>query len=403
MVATSPQGNHARLAVVRWLLLTVMLLAIGLPLPLTILVRYVAADWIRNSVSPPLIEKADAPIRSPLRLATWWSGEVQRRFEPWFASILAPRGWTVRMTNQIYYSAFGRSYMDRSDIIVGRDQYLYGRNYLYWYCEADRFPMTEHVTPFIVKLRELQYRLARRDRLLLFLLTPSKAVTMPEFLPARLCARPTAPDRAHKLLVALLRQAGIPVIDGPDLVLAMKAHDPLPPFPRGSVHWSRLAGSRVAAVFMDEILRLSGADLGSIAQRDPQWNHPPIGSDSDLADLLNLFWPPLDYPTGEAESICRSTASGQSTTLIAVGGSFLTAVIEPLVACNLFKRVDMYFYYTLGHTRWPGGSEPVDRVTLKWREMLDQANVIMVEVNESMIGYVPHLDQFLDDAIAALR
>lgn len=403
MRATGPQSTPASLSVVGWLLLTVMLLTVGLPLPLTIVARYVAADWTRDWISPPLIDNADAPIRPPLRLATWWRGELQRAFESWFTSIMAPRGWIVRLTNQVYYSAFARSYMDRSAIIVGRDQYLYELDYLHSYCEADRAPGADGLAPFIAKLHELQYRLARRDRLLLFLLTPSKAVIMPEFLPAGLCDRPAAPDRPRKLLVALLRQAGIPVIDGSDLTLAMKAQDPLPPFPRGGVHWSRLAASRVATVFMDEIQRLSGADLGRITQRDPRWTGPPIGSDADLAALLNLLRPPINYPTGTPESICQSTAHGQRTSLVAVGGSFLLTVIEPLVACNLFKQVDVYFYYTLGHMRWPGGREPVDRATLKWREVFDQASVAVIEVNESAIGHVPHLDQFLDDAIAALR
>jgi len=404
MVLGTAPPTRAPMPTIRRLLLAVMLLAIGLPLPLTILVRSAPADWFRGSVYLLLTDNADAPIRPPLRPAAWWNGDFQRGFEPWFAAVMAPRGWIVRLTNQLYYSAFGRSYMLGGAIVVGREEYLYEVTYLRAYCRSTHGAGADTFASFIGKVRELQSLLARRGRPLWFMVTPSKPVIMPEFLPAGLCDRPAAPDRLRKLFVALLQDAGIPVIDGSDMALAMKARDPLPPFPRGSVHWSRLAGGRAAGALMDEITALSGVDLGGLTLRNPRWTAAPVGTDADLAAILNLLRPPLDYPTGEAESICRPTVRGQSASLIAVGGSFLITALDPIGACRLFKQMDLYFYYTLGRIRWPGGREPVDRATLRWREMLEQAAVTVIEINESVIGPdVPHLEQFLDDALAALR
>jgi alginate O-acetyltransferase complex protein AlgJ len=405
MADTSEPPSRAPLRAGRWLLLTAMLLALGVPLPLTILTQTPWGVGIRAWVTPPLDGYTRVPGRPPLRLSTWRSGQFQRDAESWFGSALASRGWLVRLTNQFYYSLFRRSYMIEGHIVVGRDQYLYGLTYLHFYCRSDAPLSIEALARFAAGMSELRSVLARRNNHLLFIVTPSKATGLPEFLPARLCDPPAAPDHRRRLFVRMLRESGVAVIDGPELARAMKARDPLPPFPRGSVHWSLLAGSRVAGVVMEEIRRISGDDLGQLTVDTPRWNAPPVGSDADYARLLNLLRPPLDYPTGAARPVCRSTLRGRRTVAVAVGGSFLEAVLGPIGACGLFERVDFYFYYTQGHDRWPGGGrEPVDRAALKWGELLARDGVTMVELNEMLIGTdVPYPHEFLGDALAALR
>src|SRR5713101_9414885 len=133
--------------------------------------------------------------------------------------------------------------------------------------------------------------------------------------------RPPAPDRERERFVASLRQAAIATIAGPELVQTMKGHDPLPPFPRGGTDRSLLAGARVNARLVEAIARSLRRDVGELAIDPPQWGAPPTGRDADLARLLNLWRPPVDYPTGSASHRCRSAAAGRSTRFIALGGS----------------------------------------------------------------------------------
>jgi hypothetical protein len=82
-------------------LLAVMLVAIGLPLPLTLLVHGSPAP-VRQVLASPRLHDNAAPLRRPrLRPTTWWRGEFQRDFEPWFGSVIEPRGWIVQLTNQV--------------------------------------------------------------------------------------------------------------------------------------------------------------------------------------------------------------------------------------------------------------------------------------------------------------
>jgi len=386
----------------RRLSLIVMLLTIMLPLPLTVLARSIPAERIRGLLSPPLLDNADPPSRPPLRPGTWRRGEFQHGFEPWFASVVVPRGWSVRLTNQLYYSLFARSYMLGGTVVIGRDHYLFQRDDVRAYCESARGDGVA-ITRLVVKIGELRNLLARHHHQLLFVVSPSKAVTESEFLPSGLCRWPVAPDQPRRRLVERLRDAAVPVIDGPDLVREMKAHDPVPPFYRGSVHWSRLVGQRVAGVLLQDVRTLTGIDVGDLTLGPASWTVSPNGTDKDFAELLNLLRPPFDYPTAVTQPICRSTVRGHEARLVAVGDSFLITVLDPIAACGLFKKIDLYFYYTLGRIRWPGGLTPVDRAKLRWSKTLNMSPVTVVEINEAAINHdVPYLLQFIEDAIAAL-
>jgi hypothetical protein len=80
---------------VRRLLLTVMLAAIALPLPLTLMVQGSPAR-VRQALASPLLHDNAEPLRRPrVRPTTWWRGQFQRDFEAWFGSVIEPRGWIV--------------------------------------------------------------------------------------------------------------------------------------------------------------------------------------------------------------------------------------------------------------------------------------------------------------------
>jgi hypothetical protein len=226
---------------------------------------------------------------------------------------------------------------------------------------------------------------------------------LPERLPRTACRPAGDPSARRRRFLGELRAAGVPVIDGHALVMAMKAEDPLPPFPRGGIHWSRVVGVRMATTVLDEVRRRR-PDVGGVGLRHLRWDARPEKSDRDLADLLTLFRPPVDYRVPAAETVCRPTSGGQTPTLVTVGGSFLYQVIDPITECGLFRRVEHYFYYDELYQRWPG---PVtarpDPATRRWREKLAETDVVVLELAEHRIGQAPHFERFITDVLSALR
>jgi hypothetical protein len=388
--------------VARAVLLGLMLLVMGLPLAHTLVVRGdpVGRTWLAS----PRLGNVVFPLEPEWTAAGWMSGDFQRRADRWFANVVEPRGWVIPLTNQLFYSVFAKSHMYDRTIVIGRDGELYERTYVASYCEDADAGGLGVIVDSAARVGELRERLSRRGKVMLVLVTPSKAAVVPERLPAAVCPPPSDPGARRRQLVSELRASGVSVIDGHALAMAMKAEDPLPPFPHGGTHWSRVVGARVAAVAMREAGRQADHDLGGLDVRRVRWDAAPMKSDRDLADLLRLFVPPFDYPVGAAEVECRPTPGGRGRTLVTVGGSFLYQVLEPITECGLFRQVEHYFYYDTSHERWPDyRRERVDRATLRWQEKLAGTDVVILEIAEHLITRAPHFERFTADALAATR
>jgi hypothetical protein len=390
---------------IRWrrLLLALMLLCLGLPVPLTLFLQLpLPAGVLRVIAAPPLASAVQPAALPSFDLDAWWGRDFQTGFEAWLTDHTEPRGWTVRITNQLYFTLFGRSHMKEGKIVVGRDGNLFEISYLKSYCR--RPPADAELAAFAARIGALAARLRSSGQGLVFLLTPSKATIMPEFLPVDLCERQPGVAAVPARFAALVRQAGVPVVDGVELAEAAKAADPLPPFPPGGIHWSNLLSLHAAGLLLDTLGRAAGKDFGSVAAGPVRWDAAPVGTDRDLANLLNVLAPPDDYVVGSAEPICRAAPAGLQTDVVAVGGSFLIPVLSTFARCGLFRSIEQYFYYTRWWGRYPERAlQPVARAGLDWRARLAPPTILILELNASRIdGNVGWMNEFIDDALAAL-
>jgi hypothetical protein len=370
---------------------------LGLPLLLGLAARLVPALEAR-----PLYHEATPPRPPAPRWATLADRSFQAGLETWFAERLPPRRPAIELANQLYYDLFRRSYMYGENIVVGQGRTLFERFYIQAWCRSTADPAA--LGRLVDRIAALRDRFARDGRVLLFLVTPSKAVVMPELMPEA-CPPPADPDLPRRTLLALLRARRIPLIDGHAAVVEMKRDDPLPPFPQGGTHWSRLAAARVAGALLAAAGRLAGADLGGLSVSDIGWQAAPTPPDDDLALLLNLHDPPVHFPVGAGHEACRTTAAGQSAELVAVGGSFLHLPLSAIAECRLLARIDYFFYYDQFRLAPPSEERhPVERAQIDWKSRLARTRLLLLEANEQQIeSGAPHLDRFLDDALPQLR
>jgi hypothetical protein len=387
----------------RWLLVGFMLLALGLPLALTLAATTLPPALARSFASPALVGAGRPQGPPALTAVGWWRRAYQDAFADWFANRLEPRGWTVRITNQIYFTLFRRSRMRNETIVIGRDDMLFPVLYLHAYCRSAI--AADIVRPWVEKLAELRDRLARRGSLLLLVLTPSKAVTLPEFLPAGICRTPAAPDAPRRDFLAMAREAGLPVFDGAGPVHAMRRDDPVLPFPPGGGHWSRLVAARISAGVMAELGRLSGEDLGGLRLGEPEWEVAPENDDRELARVLNLLSPGYADATASADIGCAVADAGRSRAIVGIGMSFLEQILQRFSDCGLFASAESYFYYDRSRRHFPGTErKPVDRAGLDWNAVFARPAVLLVEFNEARLDQeLDWLDAFLDDALGQVR
>jgi len=335
----------------------------------------------------PQVEKLDA--------GNWFSADFQRSVSRAFDGSFGLRPLLVRFSNQLYFDVLERSFMDSSSIIVGKQGQLYQTPYLFDYTfqrpESD-FELRE----FVELLERAQKLLAERGQMFLYMTTPSKAVWHWETLPDFFQTHSQPGPRSYQLLKPLLAESDVHWLDAAQLT-GQTSDDPRDPaFPKGGIHWS---DSR-AFLATQELVRMLNHDYHRelpvpVAQRIEYRNKNAKGVDADLARLLFVYFPPVDYPHTRVHPAAGEGVEGRKA--VYVGSSFSEPVADYLRECDVFAAVDYYFYYRLEKNR-----QPFDAATIDWEHDILQADAIIVESNESALPG-QHVIDFLNDLIARLE
>ena len=353
----------------------------------------VERDWpkLRIRSASPLAGVAK-PKPAPWTLSDFLAGETQRaasinlgRMSPIFPI-------SVRAKNQLIYSLFGGS--AAPGVVIGRHGQLFEQFYIDEYCRRDGGADANRLAAWARDIGAIQESVTRAGKSFVYVISPSKAARYPEDLPASATcgARATAmPDKLPPYLAAL-REAHVRFVDGASLITAERANYSIPLFPRGGTHWNSLA----AGLTLKEITRAAPSALG---QYDFTWRQAPepVGTDRDLADLMNLLRPDLDYPTTEIVSSHPPGDCARPPRLLAMGGSFVHQLLAAAMLSSCPPAVDYWFFMRtedngveLGHFRRPPGETgngervPADSDALD--ENLRHADLVLLEENESNLS-----------------
>jgi alginate O-acetyltransferase complex protein AlgJ len=263
-------------------------------------------------------------------------------------------------------------------------------HYLEAYCSITNGMGGRLASENIPKLKEIQEFYRARGGIFIELITPSKVAQMPEAFINRFPCE-NSPDARVQFLpqyVESLREAGINVVDAAGLIHSLKGRDPVGLFPQGGVHWNELAAARAVSVLVEEINRRAATKL--IPSFDFTYDVSPVagGMDQDLAELLNVFFPPLNYSTPKVKFV-RSASCPDSPSLAievaVVGDSFSHRVSRILIEQNCLYGLNFYYYW---HALFGGFPYRKIREGLVRADIsrLRDAKIMIFEENESFLG-----------------
>ena len=178
----------------------------------------------------------------------------------------------------------------------------------------------------IPKLKDIQNFYQTHGGIFVYVFTPSKAAHLPEYFVNRLPCPSTQAARTQLLpdYVGALRRAGINVVDTASLIHSLKDTYPFDLFPQGGVHWNDVGGAVAVSAVVDEINRLAGHEIIPPFKFTYAMSKPAKGADGELADLLNVFFPPLGYQTPKV-SFQPSMPCAESPALRSVRSAWATA------------------------------------------------------------------------------
>ncbi|MEC0264325.1 alginate O-acetyltransferase AlgX-related protein [Paenibacillus anseongense] len=360
-----------------WCFILLIWLVIAMPL---IQMKY---NLIKKPTLTGVVEKVNRPV---FTIGDWNSGTFQHKFEDWFNQNFGLREYYIKTNKQLYYSVFNQTpYKD--NITIGKEKQLYETGYVNEYLGFIP-PMDMKLLEEKVKdIKMLQDLLHEQGKTFLLLLTPSKASIYPEFLPNKLLSQKNNLARNYDNIKPLLDKYKIQYIDGHSITESEKKSSGYDMFPRGGTHWNYLGAYYTTKALVEKIENLTGKSLIDFNLNKIELLEPK-GTDRDLADLLNLWIPPINY-TSPKPIISVDKNSGEfKPSILIEGGSFSNQIIDTLSNINMFRMLDFYFYYN-SHNQYKMGEEAkyLGQISqVDWKNDVLNHDVIIVEMNEQYIA-----------------
>jgi alginate O-acetyltransferase complex protein AlgJ len=321
-------------------------------------------------------------------LRSFLNSGTQSALEPWLVEKMGrPREIYLRLKNGFDYV------LGRSDVIsIGRSRFLNGKSYVSEWClRADRKQTEGVVAPLVAAVISIQQTLQARHKPFVFMISPSKAAVMPEYLPSW-CAAADRP-RPYDLLLAELKSANIPVIDGHDIALRTKVTGGWLPFGRDGAHWNDIGQFDAVHALVTELERQLGRPIGNVTISDVRIDRTPIGAEADAGLIANLPFSlkPLSPHASFDVADHQSTPSG-----LFVGTSFSWGPLQIMMGQRLFADSKFYYYFSSIYAYRPGavvGQLEDAKAEADLARFLDRADFVVLEANEAELA-IGHIGRF---------
>jgi alginate O-acetyltransferase complex protein AlgJ len=336
----------------------------------------------------------DAPV-----ILSWSSlrdGSFQKAAAVRVAEAMPVRPLLIHLNNELRFALFGES--PSLQVFRSSDGQLIDRSYLNEYCARTENQAATLAAAIIPTLLDIQNYYRAHDGIFLYVLTPSKAAHLPESFVGRVPCPSTPAARAQFVpqYVNLLRQAGIDVVDTASLIHSLKGRYEVGLFPQGGAHWNDIGGALAVTAIVEDINRQAGREMVPPFTFTYALSGVTSGVDRDLADLLNVFFPPLSYLTPKVKfqpsASCASHPAG-SIDAAMLGSSFSHLPAEILIADNCLSGLNLYYYMWLGRF----GGSPYHELQRDLKdpdlEHLRDAKIMIVEQNEAFVAQTTYVDK----------
>lgn len=369
----------------------------------------VERDWpkLRIRSAQPL-NGVVASQPAPWTLNAFLSGETQRAVSMNLGRTSPVFPISVQAKNQFLYSLFRVS--GAGNVVIGQNGQLFGQGYVDEYCARGVPPDSASLNRWADSIAEIATVAQTRGKGFVYLVSPSKVAHAPQYLPAGLACPALARGLTQDKLTpfrAALEQRGVPYLDSTQLLGAEKGNYPIDLFSRGGVHWNLLG----AALTLRDMTRIFDSAPGGapVGRLNFDWREDDVakGTDRDLLDLLNLYWPDDHYPTAVVEGRGKGGACPRAPRILMVGDSFMRQLIVVSAQTPCPPTIDYWF-----HMRDDRGDLALARFVTKPGEIGNgvrlpndlaqlpesflQADVIVLEENESNIGETKQADNLLE-------
>jgi hypothetical protein len=272
----------------------------------------------------------------------WLSGEFQSQTQQYLNDNFGFRPLFVRAYNQMYYSFYSVS--KANDIIVGKDNYLLGENYIKAHLGIN-YIGEKVIQDKVYKLKKIQDTLASRGIDLIVMLAPGKASFYPEYIPDKFyeLAIDSTNYRTYKKEMVTNH---INLLDFNKWFIAMKDTIEYPLFPRNGIHWSKY-GQVIALDSLLSFLNVIRAPeyFPRLEIKSIEKSFKMRAQDQDIEDGMNLLF---DIPDNEMAyatvNVTKNKINSNEPKVLTIGDSYYWGILKLAHINGIFKKSTFWYY-----------------------------------------------------------
>ncbi|MCH2022556.1 MAG: hypothetical protein MK207_08775 [Saprospiraceae bacterium] len=219
-------------------------------------------------------------------ISFWMDGVYQKKKEAYLKSNFGFRQSLLPLWYQWLFDMYSMSRLNAC--FIGKDNYLFQT----FYSNADRgldFIGDSLIQSTIKKTKIVNQKLASEGIHLFILISPSKTLFYPEYIPESYLPEPNVPTN-YKGFLKGFKKDSIPFIDMNSWFLALKDTIKFPLYPKTGIHYS----SYGAAIVADSMLRYLGntmdKDIPDLFWNEVEWSNVLRDEDKDMEWAMNLIW-----------------------------------------------------------------------------------------------------------------
>ena len=332
-------------------------------------------------------------------LRAWLTGDFQKNFTTWFSDYVGFRGYMVKLDNEVNLRIFKEiSASTQTKIILGEENQLYEKGYIDGINNRD-WVSNSFLQENAKKILLLQKKLKEKGVILEILIAPSKATVYPEFIPSKYIHTLETRKTNYERMVSLLDKQGVQFFDANSYLLKRKESDPYPFFNRSGTHWNYYAACLVSGELLRKISEHSFKDLSQIICNPVESDNIAHGTDRDLLNVINIwdekkFLKDIPHPT--IQFLGGKEKLGE---ILWVGDSFSWTILNILEKGDVYKKRNLYYYYSSEYV-FPSGEETrLNREDINWDEIFSK-DVIIIEATQTAMNSIGF--GFIDAALAIL-
>jgi hypothetical protein len=274
-------------------------------------------------------------------VSSWFSGTYQQQFQKYRDDQPGFRSELIRLFNQVDYSFFSQPHAAK--IIVGKDGYLFGNQYIEAFLGTD-FMGEKYIDEKISQVKYLQDFLWETKKILLLVIfTPDKGTFYQEMIPDHYLAKKQKENNYEQYAKKCL-EAGINVIDFNSLFLQMKDTSKYILYPKTGVHWSTYGAVLAADSLTKYIDKKLGIRMPEMVIDSIELSEIPKDEDNDISRTMNLIFPVSQPSLAYPGYHFRSDSTRKKPAALFIGDSFYWNWYNPGIIKNLFSNEPFWYY-----------------------------------------------------------